>query len=118
MNHSIVYLQTTNQHLSDYDFQCVELMGDVLDHVNKTDNMATTQTLYINAISMPNIGLRPRHKRSYCWRYHCVPVINGLVHDAWFPKLILPPKEYVAKAFPNQSLYLEWIEKDGVTAVE
>lgn len=42
-----------------------------------------------------------------------VPVVDGLVHDAWFPSFILPPDEYVKTAFPDQSLKFsfpaEWL---------
>ena len=30
-----------------------------------------------------------------------VVVIDGLVHDAWFPDLIIPPEEYIDEAFPG-----------------
>lgn len=41
------------------------------------------------------------------WSYHMVSVIDGLVHDAWLPELVLPPEEYVAAAFPNQNVTWE-----------
>jgi len=40
------------------------------------------------------------------WRYHMVPVIDGKVHDAWYPHLVLPPAEYAKQAFPGQALSL------------
>ena len=34
-----------------------------------------------------------------CWRYHAVLVLNGLVYDAWHPKVRLPPAAYVRAVF-------------------
>jgi len=36
------------------------------------------------------------------WSYHMVAIVDGIVHDPWFPTLCLPPIEYVRCAFPNQ----------------
>ena len=33
------------------------------------------------------------------WTYHAVLVLNGVVHDAWHPEIMLPPAEYVARVF-------------------
>lgn len=35
------------------------------------------------------------------WDFHVVPVIDGVVHDAWNPEAMLPPAEYVAAVFPE-----------------
>jgi hypothetical protein len=35
------------------------------------------------------------------WKYHAVPVVAGIVHDAWHPEAMLPPAEYVARVFPG-----------------
>ena len=31
------------------------------------------------------------------WKYHAVPVLAGIVHDAWHPEAMLPPAEYVSR---------------------
>ena len=36
------------------------------------------------------------------WRYHMVPYIDGLVHDAWCPGPPLPVKEWLRAMFPGE----------------
>lgn len=33
------------------------------------------------------------------WKYHAVMVLDGIVHDAWHPDVMLPPAEYVQVVF-------------------
>lgn len=33
------------------------------------------------------------------WRYHAALVLDGIVYDAWFPDLRLPPGEHARQAF-------------------
>ena len=40
----------------------------------------------------------------WSWKYHMVPIIDGNVHDAWHPRLVLPPAEYIQQAFPGQAV--------------
>ena len=36
------------------------------------------------------------------WVFHQVPVVDGVIHDAWAPTLRLTPSEYASIAFPGQ----------------
>jgi hypothetical protein len=36
----------------------------------------------------------------------CSP--DGLVHDPWFPELVLPLQEYLEHAFPGQEVFQEF----------
>lgn len=53
------------------------------------------------------------------WVWHVAPVINGLVHDAWFPDLVLTPYAYLIRAFPNQKTSGRfvggWRNGDGIS---
>ena len=35
------------------------------------------------------------------WGWHAVPVVDGVVHDAWFPEAMLHPDRYVAETLGN-----------------
>jgi hypothetical protein len=40
-----------------------------------------------------------QHTNERGWTYHVVPVIDGIVHCAWYPDVMLPPEDYVAQLF-------------------
>ena len=94
-NYAIEYLQETFPERDDpikiFDGFCAELT-DCIIHWMGSDIVSI---LYIKG---------PLDFEDECdyWRYHQVPLVNGLVHDAWHPTLILPPNEYVIAAFPRQ----------------
>lgn len=114
--------------LEEWDGLCLELANAV---IKKIDGGLGPQILYIEKRGsfkydfdgkpmdrvrawrkrIPDQELEPNEKfaegNPYDWIWHAVPIIEGLVHDAWFPKLILPPEEYAKLAFPNQELVLE-----------
>lgn len=66
----------------DIDGACLELVNDVLlEHPEG-------EILWVDLVGHP------------IWKYHAVPVLAGLVHDAWRPELpLLPPEDYVCEAF-------------------
>lgn len=92
-NLSIQCLQYLGETLDDYDGCCAELTDEVIHWLGEKR---------VHILYMEETGNRfgPKEK----WYYHMVPVVDGLVHDAWFPSFILPPDEYVKTAFPDQSL--------------
>ena len=54
------------------------------------------------------------------WKYHTAMVLDGLVYDAWFPTVRLPPGDYVERVFGPG---VEWEvmpleEEDAETAAE
>ncbi len=98
MNLAVKYLQRNKETLSDYDGYCGELV-DGLIHWLGEDRVSI---LYI---SNGDFSI-PLDDGSY-WGYHMVAVVDGRVHDAWFPEHILPPEEYLEAAFPQQELQHE-----------
>lgn len=70
-----------DEELQAYDGWCLELVNELLgEHHNGS-------VLYVEP---------QNHDR---WRYHAALVLEGLVYDAWFPTVRLPPAEYVAAVF-------------------
>lgn len=70
-----------NGGLDAYEGWCLELVDDVLHRHPEAD------VLWVDLAG---------HER---WKYHAVPVLDGIVHDAWHPMLLLPPDQYVERAF-------------------
>ena len=91
MNIAVQILEELGEDLKDYEGFCGELADQVI-HRNPG-----AQILYIepccDSCWLP-------HKDD-AWRYHMVAVVDGIVHDAWFPELLLPPAQYVEQAFPR-----------------
>lgn len=90
-NIAVQILEETGQTLEDFEYCCGELADEVLHR--HPDAMI----LYLE----PEDQLYPL---ADLWSYHMVPIVDGIVHDAWFPKLTLCPQEYVRKAFPNENV--------------
>ena len=74
--------------LPEWDGCCFELMSEVLCEHPGGDILW--------------VDLKSSHK----WMFHFVPVLDGIVHDAWHPYAMLPPGEYVEKVFPGD--YSSW----------
>jgi hypothetical protein len=101
---------------SDTAPDCVELMGEVAACCPTHGH--TLEALWVDPLDRD--GLRPAcGLRGYTWGHHCAPLIDGLVHDAWHPELVLPPDEYCDAAFPEQLVAWEVLcvtgddEKEG-----
>lgn len=96
-NHAVNLLRKTKMTLDHYYGLCGELCDEVLHEHPEA------KILYIQP--HPVAGLFPgvlevwREGSLVEWSYHMVPVVDGLVHDAWFPEDMLPPDEYVKKIF-------------------
>ncbi len=97
-NQSLLVLRLGRETAADYEGMCGELADAVL-HLVSSDESA--QILYVDLEDHPE------------WRYHMVPVVDGIVHCAWFSELMLPPSEYVAAAFPG--FIVEWSVTDAET---
>ena len=91
MNIALQILEELGEELEDYEGFCGELADQVL-HRNPD-----AQILYIK----PAYEFGFLNYKDDGWRYHMVAVVDGIVHDAWFPELLLPPEQYVEKAFPR-----------------
>ncbi len=99
-NQSLRVLHDGAETVADYEGICGELADAVL-HLVSASGDEDGQILYIDLEDHPE------------WRYHMVPIVDGLVHCAWFSDLMLPPKEYVKEAFPG--LMVEWSVTDAET---
>lgn len=40
------------------------------------------------------------------WHFHAAPLIGGLVHDAWWPDLVLAPADFAAAAWPGIDVHI------------
>lgn len=88
-NLAVAYLEHKGEALDEYEGICGELVDGMMHWLGEDK----IRILYIKGESLGCRGLE--------WSYHMVAVIDGLVHDAWLPDLLLPPKEYVEAAFPK-----------------
>ena len=91
-NLAVRYLRDHNESLKEYEGFCGELVDAIIHWMGE-------QRVRIMYLQDDGDGLGP----GGCWSYHMVPVIDGHVHDAWFPDYVLPPKEYIRVAFPGQN---------------
>lgn len=76
MNKGHEYLQAHGETVDDYDGMCGELANNIL---SPGDNI-----IYVEGPGCP-------------WRYHMVPLIDGLIHDAWCPGDALSLHEWAEK---------------------
>jgi len=90
MNLAVELLREIGESVEDFDGLCGELV-DLLIHKHGEEKV---DILYVDGdLKCGDLS----------WFYHMAAVIDGVVHDAWFPKLVLPPDEYLKTAFPNQN---------------
>lgn len=93
-NLTIQFLRRSGGDIDEYDGFCGELVDGMIHWLGED----RVKILYIEGADGAEIIAGTwRH-----WRYHMAPVIDGIVHDAWFPDMLLPPDEYVLKAFKDQ----------------
>lgn len=91
VNLAVRYLKDHGETLEEYDGFCGELVDAIIHWMGE-------QRVRIMYLKGDCDGIGP----DCCWSYHMVPVIDGRVHDAWFPALVVPPDEYLLAAFPGQ----------------
>lgn len=48
------------------------------------------------------------------WRYHMVPLIAGLVHDAWCPGEALPPRAWLRQMFGDGAWVVVALNGDDI----
>lgn len=72
-----------------------EYEGHCMEYVNDAITAFGGDILWFE---MPwhNVLIGPNNER---WSYHAAPLINGLVYDPWYPKLMLEPVEFAKRAF-------------------
>lgn len=101
-NLALEYLEEAEESLEDYDGMCGELVDAMIHWYGEDRHVGI---LYISPPSEYEM-IRTEHD-PIGWCYHMVAIIDDLVHDPWYPTLVLPPDEYVKSAFPNQRLDYE-----------
>ena len=100
-NLALAYLEYKDESLDDYEGIC----GDLVDGMMRWIGEDRIRILYIKG-DLECQGLE--------WSYHMVAVIDGLVHDAWFPSLPLPPEEYIKSAFPKIELEFSFPAEESI----
>jgi len=78
----------TGEALEEYDGQCLELVNELL-HEHPEGAILYVEPLGRRAFDVGYGG----------WKYHAALLLDGIVHDAWFPEARLPPEEYIAHVF-------------------
>lgn len=115
-NLAVEYLKSHDKTIDhEYDGWCGDLADDVSAWVD-----GAVKILHIKPVK-DSLKNQDRHGawlhkdvNDNKWRFHIVPVVGGIVHDAWNPELLLPPDEYAAKAFPGKTTKLT-ILREGET---
>jgi len=94
-NFAIEFLEKEGEDLDSYEGLC----GDLADGIVQSLGEDRVSILFLykpgGYIDLSNGGQ---------WNHHIVAMIDGHVHDAWFPELVLPPGEYINAAFPEQQI--------------
>jgi hypothetical protein len=85
------YLKRFGLMIESFEGLCGELCDELLhEHPD-------AKILYIGPVDPDDhFVMHGADGQIYYWMYHMVPVIDGVVHDAWFPEMLLPPDQYVA----------------------
>ncbi len=99
------YLKEKSETREEYEGFCGELCDGIIHWLGED----RVSILYVQPSSSSDdliYGLE-------LWRFHMVAVVDGLVHDAWFPDIVAPPHEYAAAAFEGQSFELQITDPDG-----
>ncbi len=106
-NLAVEFLEKEFESIDDYEGMCGELADGIIHWLGEN----RVSILHLEERSG---GLLLRLNGAD-WVFHMVPIIDGIVHDAWHPHLILPVAEYVERAFPGQAVRAEHFggEHDG-----
>jgi hypothetical protein len=92
-NIAVQYLDESGETIADYHGDCHDLASNILDWCADE----SVEIMYMEPVGW-NGNLPYRY---WTWDWHMVIVLDGVVHDAWFPDLMLPPSEYLEEAFPG-----------------
>ena len=107
-NLTIQYLESVDRTVDYYPGLCGDLADDVISHLGED----RVSLLYIRSAREDScIYYWSQGRLIDSWLWHAAPIIDGMVHDAWFPDLIMIPDEYIRLAFPEQDV--QWSIYDG-----
>lgn len=87
-----------------YSGHCYDLA--TLAHAHLGSRTLVVEPVGGSLAASPRYATKAHHARRYAWCFHAAPVVDGLVHDVWFARLLLPPAEYVAQAWPGADVRL------------
>ena len=102
-NLTVELLAEMGETIDEYDGLCGELADILISKLGED----VVSILYIDG---KECDLRCG---DHSWSYHMVPIVHGVVHDAWFPDLMLPPRQYLKAAFPKQRMRFSVVDSDG-----
>ena len=95
INLAVEYLRVNRMALDDFEGQCGELVDEIIHWLGES----RVKILSMRTPDGQVLGGR--------WGYHVAPLIDGVVHDAWYPDCVLPPDQYVKRAFPDENIDLK-----------
>ena len=95
-NLAVEFLEKEFEQLEDYEGICGELTDGIIHWLGES----RVSILHLEE----RFGGLLLRSDGGAWIFHMVPIIDGNVHDAWHPHLVLPPTEYIEQAFPGQAI--------------
>ena len=98
-NLAVEFLEKEFEQVEDYDGICGELTDGIIHWLGEDHVSILHLEERFGGLLLLSDGM--------AWTFHMAPIIDGNVHDAWHPHLVLPPDEYVARAFPGQAVSTE-----------
>ena len=109
-NLALIFLAEHDESIEEYEGLC----GELTDQVIKWLGEDMVSILFIDPTNPYHLD-DPDGGR---WYYHMVPIVDGLVHDPWFPELVLEPREYFKKAFPGVEAHITITDEHGLRDLE
>lgn len=98
-NWSHLYLERYKKTLNDYYLRCYDLASEVKEWLKAQKIKCDIKFVYAD----DHVNLESNFNN--IWSYHAIPVIEGIVHDAWCDK-VLELREYVTYMFVQDRLII------------
>lgn len=97
-NWSRVFLQRYGKTVDDYLYHCYDLSEQVREWLKAQKIKCSIKFIYPNNARTGLVSIYGDE-----WRYHAVPTIGGVVHDAWCEE-VLELREYALFMFKQNSM--------------
>ncbi len=106
-NWSKLYLERYKKTLDDYFLRCYDLSSEVKEWLKGQKIKCDIKFVYSDK-AYSNLN----SKFNNTWSYHAIPVIDGVVHDAWCDK-VLELREYVLYMFEHDRFIVSgtWLHR-------